>query len=164
MTLFAALGGFVGGWVDLKIGSKRTLVWAIIGVVVFFAIILSFDRDRIFYFITVPVPEHAAAFSTLPQQLFLVMIALFGLMVGPVIASSRTMMARISPKEMMTEFFGLFALCGKATAWIAPLFIGIVTELTQNQRFGLMVAIPLILTGLVLLLFVKEERASAVVH
>ncbi|NIJ43357.1 UMF1 family MFS transporter [Parvibaculum indicum] len=164
VTLFAALGGFVGGWVDLKIGSKRTLVWAIVGVVVFFAIILSFDRDRIFYFITVPVPEHAAAFSTLPQQLFLVMIALFGLMVGPVIASSRTMMARISPKEMMTEFFGLFALCGKATAWIAPLFIGIVTELTQNQRFGLMVAIPLILTGLVLLLFVKEERASAVVH
>ena len=132
--------------------------------VLFFIVILSFDKDRIFYFIEVPVPDNAPAFSTLPQQLFLAMIALFGLMVGPVIASSRTMMARISPREMMTEFFGLFALCGKATAWIAPLFIGIVTELTQNQRYGLMVTIPLILLGLGLLLFVKEERSSAVVH
>ena len=73
-------------------------------------------------------------------------------------------MARISPREMMTEFFGLFALVGKATAWIAPLLIGIVTEATQNQRFGLMVVVPLILAGLIGLFFVKEERASAVVH
>jgi len=86
------------------------------------------------------------------------------MMVGPVIASSRTMMARISPKEMMTEFFGLFALVGKATAWIAPLLIGIVTEATQNQRFGLMVTAPMILAGLLLFLFVKEERATSVVH
>jgi UMF1 family MFS transporter len=164
VTLFAALGAFIGGWADLKLGSKRTLVWSIIGVVVFFSVILSFDKDRIFFVIYVPVPDDAPAFSTLPQQLFLAMIALFGLMVGPVIASSRTMMARIAPKEMMTEFFGLFALCGKATAWIAPLFIGIVTEITQNQRYGLMVAIPLILIGLALLMFVKEERSSAVVH
>lgn len=164
VTLFAALGAFVGGWVDLKLGSKRTLVWSIVGVVLFFIVILSFDKDRIFFVIHVPVPDNAPAFSTLPQQFFLGMIALFGLMVGPVIASSRTMMARISPREMMTEFFGLFALCGKATAWIAPLFIGIVTEITQNQRYGLMVTIPLILLGLGLLLFVKEERSSAVVH
>ena len=73
-------------------------------------------------------------------------------------------MARISPREMMTEFFGLFALVGKATAWVAPLFIGIVTTMTQNQRFGLMVVVPLILAGLIGLLFVREERSSAVLH
>lgn len=164
VTLFAAFGAFVGGWVDLKVGSKATLVWSLIGVIVSFLVLLSFDRDKILYVIEVPVAADAAAFSTLPQQLFLLTVGLFGLMVGPVIASSRTMMARISPREMMTEFFGLFALVGKATAWIAPLLIGIVTEITQSQRFGLMITVPLILTGLIGLLFVKEERAKAVVH
>jgi MFS transporter, UMF1 family len=164
VTLFAAFGAFVGGWADLKLGSKRTLVWSLVGVLATFIVLLSFDRDMIFYVIEVPVAADAAAFTTLPQQLFLLTVGLFGMTVGPVIASSRTMMARISPKEMMTEFFGLFALVGKATAWIAPLLIGIVTEVTQNQRFGLMVTVPLILTGLIGLLFVKEERASAVVH
>lgn len=164
VTLFAAFGAFVGGWVDLKIGSKRTLVWSLLGVIATFLLLLSFDRDRIFYVITVPVAADAGAFTTLPQQLFLLTVGFFGLSVGPVIASSRTMMARISPREMMTEFFGLFALVGKATAWVAPLFIGIVTAMTQNQRFGLMVVVPLILAGLIGLLFVKEERASAVVH
>ncbi|MGB6085906.1 MFS transporter, partial [Parvibaculum sp.] len=134
------------------------------GVIVSFLVLLSFDRDKILYVIEVPVAADAAAFSTLPQQLFLLTVGLFGLMVGPVIASSRTMMARISPREMMTEFFGLFALVGKATAWIAPLLIGIVTEITQSQRFGLMITVPLILAGLIGLLFVKEERAKAVVH
>ena len=164
VTLFAAFGAFVGGWADLKLGSKRTLVWSLLGVLTTFIVLLSFDRDMIFYVIEVPVAADAGAFTTLPQQLFLLTVGLFGMTVGPVIASSRTMMARISPKEMMTEFFGLFALVGKATAWIAPLLIGIVTEATQNQRFGLMVTVPLILVGLIGLLFVKEERASAVVH
>src|SRR5690606_27189290 len=164
VTLFAAFGAFVGGWADLKLGSKRTLVWSLLGVLTTFIVLLSFDRDMIFYAIEVPVAADAGAFTTLPQQLFLLTVGLFGMTVGPVIASSRTMMARISPKEMMTEFFGLFALVGKATAWIAPLLIGIVTEATQNQRFGLMVTVPLILVGLIGLLFVKEERASAVVH
>ena len=164
VTLFAAFGAFVGGWVDLKVGSKPTLVWALVGVIVSFLVLLSFDRDKILYVIEVPVAADAAAFSTLPQQLFLLTVGLFGLMVGPVIASSRTMMARISPREMMTEFFGLFALVGKATAWIAPLLIGIVTEVTQSQRYGLMITVPLILAGLIGLLFVREERADAVVH
>lgn len=164
VTLFAAFGAFVGGWADLKLGSKRTLVWSLLGVLVTFIVLLSFDRDKIFYVIEVQVAAEAGAFTTLPQQLFLLTVGLFGMTVGPVIASSRTMMARISPKEMMTEFFGLFALVGKATAWIAPLLIGIVTEVTQNQRFGLMITVPLIVTGLIGLLFVKEERASAVVH
>lgn len=164
VTLFAAFGAFVGGWVDLKIGSKKTLIRSLVGVIVTFIVLLSFDRDRIFYVIEVPVAADAGAFTTLPQQLFLLTVGLFGMMVGPVIASSRTMMARIAPKEMMTEFFGLFALVGKATAWIAPLLIGIVTEATQNQRFGLMVTVPLILVGLAGLFMVKEERSAAVVH
>ncbi|HUD53140.1 MFS transporter, partial [Parvibaculum sp.] len=89
-------------------------------------------------------------------------VAFFGLMAGPTIASSRTMLARIAPVEMMTEFFGLYSLAGKATTFVAPLLIGLVTSLSGSQRIGLMVVVPLIVLGIAMLAFVKEERATAI--
>jgi UMF1 family MFS transporter len=87
---------------------------------------------------------------------------LFGLGVGPVIASSRTMLARLAPREMMAEFFGLYALAGKATTFLAPLTIGIVTQATGNQRLGLSIVLIFLVAGLALMLFVREERSRAV--
>ena len=127
-----------------------------------FILLVSFDRDRIFFVVEVPFVEGAKAFSTLPEQLFLLTIAFFALMAGPTIASSRTMLARIAPIEMMTEFFGLYSLAGKATTFVAPLLIGIVTASTGSQRLGLAVVVPLIVGGIIMLCFVKEERATSI--
>ena len=52
------------------------------------------------------------------------------------------MMARITLKKM-TEFFGLFAFSGKATGFLAPLAIGIVTTTTQSNRLGLSIVLVL---------------------
>lgn len=161
-TLFAAFGAFVGGWTDQRFGSKRTLIWSLALALVAFLVLISFDRDRILYVIEVPVAPDAKAFTTLPQQAFLLTVAFFGLMAGPTIASSRTMLARIAPVEMMTEFFGLYSLAGKATTFVAPLLIGLVTVLSGSQRIGLAVVVPLIVAGIFMLSYVKEERATAI--
>jgi UMF1 family MFS transporter len=161
-TLFAALGAFIGGWTDQRFGSKKTLIWSLLFALLAFVALISYDRDQIFFFIHVPVAADAKPFTTLPQQAFLLTVACFGLMAGPTIASSRTMLARIAPVEMMTEFFGLYSLAGKATTFVAPLLIGLVTSITGSQRLGLMVAMPLILIGIAMLLFVREERATAI--
>lgn len=161
-TLFAAIGAFIGGWTDQRWGSKSTLIVSLAVALVSFVLLVSFDRDQIFFFWTVEVAADAKAFTTLPEQLFLGTIALFALMAGPTIASSRTMLARIAPVEMMTEFFGLYSLAGKATTFVAPLLIGIVTASTGSQRLGLAVVVPLIVIGIGMLFFVKEERATAI--
>jgi UMF1 family MFS transporter len=161
-TLFAALGAFVGGWTDQRFGSRATLVWSLALAVVSFLVLISIDRDHIFFVVEFPVAADAKPFTTLPQQAFLLTIAGFALMAGPTIASSRTMLARIAPVEMMTEFFGLYSLAGKATTFVAPLLIGFVTAETGSQRIGLSVVVPLILVGIAMLLFVKEERATAI--
>ncbi|MBI1260304.1 MAG: MFS transporter [Rhizobiales bacterium] len=160
-TFFAALGAFAGGWLDQRFGSKPTLIWALILTILIFTVLISFDHDQLFFFIHVAVPDDAKPFTTLPQQGFLITVAFFGLVAGPTIASSRTMLARIAPVEMMTEFFGLYSLAGKATTFVAPLLIGLVTSLSGSQRIGLMVVMPLIILGIIMLAFVKEERATA---
>jgi len=162
VTFFAALGAFISSWTDQRFGSKATLIWALSALMLVFVVILSFDRTHIFFFFEVAAEEGAKPFATLPEQLFTVAVAFFGLAVGPIIASSRTMIARIAPLDQMTEFYGLYSLAGKATSFLAPLLIGLLTAATGNQKLGLVVVLPLIAAGLVMLLFVREERAASI--
>ena len=69
-------------------------------------------------------------------------------------------MAKLSPHEHMTEFFGLYALAGKATSFVAPMLIGFMTSMTGSLHAGLSVTILLIVAGAICLgILVKEERA-----
>jgi UMF1 family MFS transporter len=76
-------------------------------------------------------------------------------------AASRTMIGRLAPPGMTGEFFGLFALSGRATAWMAPLAIGIITETTGSNRLGVACVLVFLVLGFLLLLGVREERAEA---
>ena len=67
------------------------------------------------------------------------------------------MMVRHTTEERATEGFGLYALSGKATAFLAPFSIAIVTDLTGNQRIGITPLIALFLLALFLLIWVKPE-------
>ncbi|MGB5092656.1 MAG: MFS transporter [Parvibaculum sp.] len=159
-TFFAAIGAFIGGWTDQRFGSKSTLIVSLALALLSFVMLISFDRDRLFFFWVVDVAADAKPFTTLPEIWFLGTIGFFALMAGPTIASSRTMLARIAPVEMMTEFFGLYSLAGKATTFVAPFLIGLLTAATGSQRIGLAVVVPMIILGIVMLAFVKEERAT----
>ena len=71
-------------------------------------------------------------------------------------------MARISPPEMSTQFFGLYGLSGSVTAFLAPLMVGVITDLTNSQRMGFASLAVLIFLGGVLLGKVKEEQTQAI--
>jgi UMF1 family MFS transporter len=62
-----------------------------------------------------------------------------------------------SNPERMTEAFGLYALSGKATTFLAPAMIALATDISGSQRFGVSPLILLFLIGLILLRWVKPE-------
>jgi UMF1 family MFS transporter len=95
--------------------------------------------------------------SRLPDIAFYVMGVLIGAGGGALQSASRTMMVRQSDPDKITQSFGLYALAGKATSFIAPLSIGLVTDLTGNQQIGITPLIALFLIGLILLLWVKPN-------
>jgi UMF1 family MFS transporter len=82
---------------------------------------------------------------------------LMGLFIGPVQASSRSLLIRIVPKEMITEKFGLFSFSGKATAFLGPWLVANLTLLFNSQRLGLSVIVIFLLLGLLLIVPVKER-------
>jgi UMF1 family MFS transporter len=161
-SLSAAIGAVVGGNLDDRLGSKAALLIAVGGTASLLVVAVSLQTDSILFVIDV-TPGHAVwnfpYFQTLPEILYFINTQFFGMFITVGFASARTMMARISPPELITQFFGLYALSGTATAFLAPLLVGFFTDAFQSQRAGFASLIGLLVLGFVLMLFVKEKQA-----
>lgn len=145
-----AVFAWLGGHADERFGPKPVITICIL-ILSFVAISIVFvSRDSVY---GVAVPEG----SKLPDIVFYMLGALIGAAGGVIQSASRTMMVRQANPDKMTEAFGLYALAGKATSFIAPLSIGIMTQITQSQQLGVSPLIVLFLIGLILLRWVKPE-------
>jgi len=88
---------------------------------------------------------------------FWVAAALVGLGMGPNQSASRTLLARLAEGGRSAEYFGLFALSGKATVWVAPLLFAAVVEATDSQRAGFVPLVLMFGAGFGLMLGVRHD-------
>lgn len=154
----AMLGAAVGGWLDDKIGARRVILVSLAIALVAALGVVSVDKSHVLFLQPVPVKEAGSGFlAALGERVFVLFAILVGLVAGPLNASSRSFMARISPPDRITQFFGLFAFSGKATSFIAPLLVGGLTAATGNQRYGVAVVLVFLVAGLLLMLRVRES-------
>jgi UMF1 family MFS transporter len=166
LSVFAVLGGFLGGFLDNRFGSKRAIFVSIGGTMLAGLASLTMAPDRILWFI--PVDVHAPAvwslpyFNTWPELIFLGIVNFTAVLITAGYANSRTMLARIAPTDKMTEFFGLYSLSGTSTTFLATGFVSWLTTVSHSQRIGLLGETAFLAIGLVLMFFVKEERAKSV--
>ena len=152
--IIGALSGaffcWVGGRVDRRIGPMPVIVFCCIVLILTAAMIISVTATSV-------MGIDLAEGSALPDILFYVAGALIGAAGGALQASSRNMLTRQGDPERMTEAFGLYALSGKATTFLAPALIAITSDLTGSQRLGITPVVGLFILGLVLLLWVKPN-------
>ena len=164
LTVFAIAGGFIGGWLDDIVGSKKAIVFTIAGNFVALLAAVSITPTTIFFVefegLDAPVWDFAF-FSTLPEIVYLLISILFALFITSAYANSRTLLARIAPEAEMTKFFGLYALSGQVTAFVAPIMVAFFTGFFDSQRVGFGSILILLGAGVALMAFVKEERAEA---
>jgi MFS transporter, UMF1 family len=138
LNVSSGLGAISFAWLDDWVGAKPTILIALSAMTVLSAAILLVDSKTAFIAIAVGL----------------------GLFFGPAQASSRSLMSRLAPPESRAEFFGLFALAGRVTAFLGPALVGWVTFAAQSQRVGMATILPFFVIGGILLLFVKEPRAG----
>lgn len=149
-AITGAIFAWLGGKADSALGPKPVILLNVIVLACVALGIVFVSRTSVF---GVPV----AAESSLPDIAFYVLGALIGAGGGSLQAASRTMMVRQGDNDKMTEGFGLYALSGKATAFLAPLSIGLATDLSGSQQLGILPVVVLFALGLILLLFVSAE-------
>jgi len=158
LTIAGTIGALCGGPLDDRVGSKTVIIGALILFIIGAIAVLSVDPTHILF--VVPVEAKAPGsppFSSVGEQVYLAFAILIGLASGPMQSSSRTLLARMCPPGKTTEFFGFFSFSGKATAFAAPLVIGVVTHMTGSQRLGIGTSLIFLIGGLLLLLRVRAK-------
>lgn len=139
LNVTAGAGAALFAWVDDKAGSKTTIAIALACLFALGVVAVVVESKQMFWLAGMAV----------------------GVFVGPAQAASRSMMARLAPRELQAEMFGLFALSGKATTFLGPIVLGTVTEMFNSQRAGMASVLCFFLVGLLLLIPVKEPAHAA---
>ncbi len=139
LNVAAGAGALAMGYLDDRIGGKRTIIISLIGLTV--ATIL--------------------AIAATDKLLLWVAGVIIGIFLGPNQAASRSLMGRFVPKKKENEFFGFFAFSGKLTAFVGPFLLGVLTQWTGSQRWGISVVLVLFAVGLVLMIPLDEQDGIA---
>ena len=153
-----ALGSWIGGRFDRARGPKF-VIYTSIAVLLLVSVICFFtSRTSVFGIGIEPT-------SIAPDIIFYICGALIGAAGGALQAASRTMLVHLAEPERMTEAFGLYALAGKATSFLAPFSIGLSTTWTGDQHIGIFAPIiVLFLIGIVFLMRVSSEDNLGKTH
>ncbi|PTX58064.1 UMF1 family MFS transporter [Litoreibacter ponti] len=154
-VIAGAVAAFIGGRADSAKGPKPVILVSIIALIIAAVTIVQITPTSIY---GIPVADEGIiAGRTASDIAFYLAGSLVGAAGGTIQSASRTMMVRQANPARMTEAFGLYALAGKATAFLAPALIALVTTISGSQRIGVTPVIGLFLLGLVLLLWVKPD-------
>jgi len=85
--------------------------------------------------------------------------AAIGLVMGGVQSLSRSMYARMIPKDQAAEFFGFFNMLGKFAAVLGPALMGMASLISGSARFSILVIVALFAAGAIILYYVDTNHS-----
>ncbi len=138
LNVTAGLGAAGFGWLDDKLGPKPVIVASLSALLVVGASLLVVESKTWFWALGIAL----------------------GAFFGPVQSASRSLMTRLAPPERAAELFGLYAVSGKATAFLGPLALAWATTVWESQRAGMATTLVFILAGLALMLAVPLSAGN----
>ncbi len=155
LTITGTLGALVGGRLDDRFGAKPVILGAILVLACVCVGVLSLGKEHVLFIIPT-APAEDGLYASAPEKLFVLLGLVIGSVAGPLQASSRSLLARLVPAHEAGRYFGLLALSGKVTSFLAPLAVAIATAIFQTQAAGPAVLILFLLAGFGLLSGVKR--------
>ncbi len=160
LSVFAVFGGFVARWLDAAVGPKNTLKISIFISMLGLVGMLGIRPDMILFLWPYDAAAHAPlwdgpVFRYLPDWVFIAIGFSNAIFITAQYASSRTLLTRLTPPEQTGAFFGVYALSGVATAWLAPTLVNWGTRATGTQQGGFATLLILLGLGLAGLFFVR---------
>jgi UMF1 family MFS transporter len=157
LTITGTAGALIGGRFDDRLGAKPVVMTAI-GILFLVCIgVLSLGRDYVLFTIpTAPPAPNDGLYGSLPEKLFVGFGLMIGAVAGPLQASSRSLLARLVPVGEAGRYFGLLALSGRVTSFLAPLLVAIATDAFNTQAAAPAVLIGFLIVGGLLLSGVRR--------
>jgi len=144
LQLSAAAGAFLFGWIEGRIGPKRTvmatLVWWIVGVLgIYFLVDLS------------------QLTGAGPKQVFQILGLIAGSAIGATQASSRTVVGLLAPRDKISQMFGFWGTFSRLGTILGMSF-GFVADGFGSPRAAVLLVVVFFVVGLILLSRVDIAR------
>lgn len=157
-----AIGGcFVAGRLDQKLGSRTTIIISLaLLLMATLGIVSTQKTSTLFGLLQFSSEQTYGLFVSGAEKAYLVYGVLIGLAFGPVQASSRSYLARNITVEEAGRYFGIYALSGRATSFMATLLFSAATYATGSAHIGMATLTLFLGAGFVLLLRVPEKIQS----
>ncbi|MEJ3744338.1 MFS transporter [Actinomycetes bacterium KLBMP 9797] len=90
---------------------------------------------------------------------FIALGAAIGIVLGGSQALSRSLFSQLIPAGKEGEYYGFYEISDKGTSWLGPLAFGLVFQLTNSYRVGIVALVVFFVAGFVLLMLVPIRRA-----
>lgn len=148
-----AIGGcLVASRMDTRLGSKVVVTLSLVSLILAtIGIVSTTPGQTLFGVLQFEPTDTGGLFGTAAEKAYIVYGLLIGIAFGPVQASSRSYLARSVPVEDAGRYFGIYALAGRATGFLAPFMVATVTALSGSPALGMAMIIVFLAAGMMLL-------------
>lgn len=134
-NLIAGISTIIAGRFDDRFGARAVILFALVGLIVAgLAVFVLHDGGKIVFWV------------------FGLLLTAF---VGPAQASSRSLLARVTPAGREGEVFGLYATTGRAASFMSPALWTLFIASFGATYWGILGIVLVLAVGFVLMLFVK---------
>ena len=139
VQLSAAGGAFFFGWIQDRLGARKTIQLSLL----------------------LWVATCAATYYTSSKTVFWGIALAAGLGIGSLQSASRALVGMFSPVGKSGEFFAFWGLAGKGAYAVGPLLFGVVSSSTGSQRAAIFATAIFFVVGYLGMFFVDEKRGIA---
>jgi len=143
----AMIGSLLFGKIGDKLGIKNSIFLNI-----FFWILIL-----IFIFFT--ANDSSLTIAGFQIHFFFIAGGFAGTFLGSTQSLSRALMAKLTPPEIKTEFFGFYSLFEKTSTLLGPLTFGLVSYISGSQKFAILSVGLFFILGALFLKKVKETKS-----
>ncbi len=152
LNVVAIFGCLAASRFDTMLGSKTVVIASLLLLTIAtLGIVSTGPGYTLFGLLQLPGIDTGGLFGTPAEKAYIGFGLLIGLAFGPVQASSRSYMARSVSADEAGRYFGLYALSGRATSFLAPFMVATVTALSGSPRLGMAMILFFLLAGLAIL-------------
>jgi len=154
LNVVAILGCGVASVLDKRIGSKLVVSVALVMLfIATFGFVSTGPGFTLFGMITFDTTDSGGLFGTTAEKVYILYGLLVGLSFGPVQASSRSWLARSVTPEEAGRYFGIYALSGRATTFMATGLNTVLIMASGSPRLGMASMLFFFAVGLAILVF-----------
>lgn len=140
LNVVAIFGCWIAARLDTALGSKAVVMIALMLLLLAtIGVVSTGPGFTLLGLIQLPTTDSGGLFGTAAEKAYILYGLLIGLAFGPVQASSRSYMARSVTAAESGRYFGIYALAGRATSFLAPFLVSTITLASGSARLGMAV-------------------------